>query len=446
MFKRVLIANRGEIACRIAATCRKLGIESIAVYSDADARAPHVRAADLSARLGPPPVSASYLNVEAILTAAKQLGADAIHPGYGLLSENADFAEAVMAAGISFVGPSPESMRIMGDKSRARSHMMQAGVPVVPGTESTVVAGSALQGLAGTVGFPLMVKASAGGGGIGMTIVRSPEQLETAIERAGRTALRSFGSDHVYLERYIQGARHIEVQVFGDQHGTVVQLGDRECSVQRRHQKILEEAPAPGLPESLRQRMAVAAVAAARSVAYVGAGTIEFLLDQDGKFYFLEMNTRLQVEHPVTELVTDLDLVELQFQVAAGQPIEPRRSTVTGHAIECRLYAEDPYTHVPSPGHITHWHMPEGAGIRVDSGVEAGSDVTVFYDPLLAKLVAWSAERPAAITRMEQALEEAQVTGIVTNLPLLRRLLRHAEFVEGRYDTGIVAGLATLPV
>jgi acetyl/propionyl-CoA carboxylase alpha subunit len=258
--------------------------------------------------------------------------------------------------------------------------------------------------------------------------------------------LRSFGSDHVYLERYIQGARHIEVQVFGDQHGTVVQLGDRECSVQRRHQKILEEAPAPGLPESLRQRMAVAAVAAARSVAYVGAGTIEFLLDQDGKFYFLEMNTRLQVEHPVTELVTDLDLVELQFQVAAGQPIEPRRSTVTGHAIECRLYAEDPYTHVPSPGHITHWHMPEGAGIRVDSGVEAGSDVTVFYDPLLAKLVAWSAERPAAITRMEQALEEAQVTGIVTNLPLLRRLLRHAEFVEGRYDTGIVAGLATLPV
>ena len=445
MFKRVLIANRGEIACRIARTCRRLGIESIAVYSDADANAPHVRSADAAARIGPPPVPASYLNAGAILEAAQRLGADAIHPGYGLLSENAAFAVAVAEAGLTFIGPSAESIRLMGDKSRARAHMSSVGVPVVPGTEGTVTTGPELQRLAAAVGFPLMVKASAGGGGIGMTIVRSPEQLETAIERAGRTAARSFGSALVYLERLIQGARHIEVQVFGDQHGTTVHLGDRECSVQRRHQKVTEEAPAPGLPASLRQRMAEAAVAGARSVGYVGAGTVEFLLDQDGAFYFLEMNTRLQVEHPVTEMVTGLDLVELQLQVAAGQPIAPQPPVITGHAIECRLYAEDPHTHLPSPGLITRWQMPEGEGIRVDAGVEAGSEVTVYYDPLLAKLVVWNAERPGTITRMEQALDRTDVGGIATNLPLLRRLMQHADFVEGRYDTGVVAALTALP-
>jgi acetyl-CoA carboxylase biotin carboxylase subunit len=445
MFQRVLIANRGEIACRVARSCRRLGITSIAVYSDADASAAHVRAADLAAHVGPPPVAASYLNIEAILEAAHRLDADAIHPGYGLLSENAAFAEAVQRSGICFVGPSPESIRVMGDKSRARSHVRSAGVPVIPGTEDTVQSGPELQRLAGEVGFPLMVKASAGGGGIGMTIVRSPEQLETAIERAGRTAARSFGSAHVYLERYLQGARHIEVQVFGDRFGNVIHLGDRECSVQRRHQKILEEAPAPGLPPELRERMAAAAVAAARSVDYVGAGTVEFLVDDTGSFYFLEMNTRLQVEHPVTELVTGLDLVELQLQVAAGEALTMRPPAPSGHAIECRLYAEDPHTHMPSPGVITTWRMPEGDGIRLDAGVEEGSEVTVYYDPLLAKLNTWAEERADAIARMELALDAAEVGGIATNLPLLRRLMRHAEFVEGRYDTGVIGALAALP-
>jgi acetyl-CoA carboxylase biotin carboxylase subunit len=437
MFRRVLIANRGEVAVRISRTCRRLGIETVAVYSTAESHAPHVRAADTAVCVGTPPVTASYLNIPAILDAARITGAEAIHPGYGLLSERAEFARAVIDAGFAFVGPSPDVIRLMASKTAARSLAMRHGVPVAPGTEDALRPGDDPAALAERVGYPVMVKASEGGGGIGMSIVHDPAKLGSAVDRARRSAARSFGSDAVYLEHYIERAQHVEVQVLGDSHGTLIHLGDRECSVQRRHQKVTEEAPAPGLAATLRAQMADAAVGLVTAVAYQGAGTVEFLLAPDGRFYFLEMNTRLQVEHPVTEEVTGLDLVELQLRVAAGEPLGLRQRDVstTGHSIECRLYAEDPHTYLPSPGTITGWQIPSDVGVRVDTGVEAGVEVTPLYDPLLAKLITWAPDRHTALERMRAALDGTAVEGVKTNLPLLRRLVQHAEFVEGRYST-----------
>jgi acetyl-CoA carboxylase biotin carboxylase subunit len=436
----LLIANRGEIACRIIRTCRRLGIRTVAVYSEAEAAAPHVRAADAAVCVGPPPVTDSYLNVPAVLDAARRTGADAIHPGYGLLSERTDFARAVADAGLIFVGPSPEAIQLMGSKTAARARMAAVGVPVVPGTGDAVPADADPAAFAQVVGYPLMVKASDGGGGIGMTVVHEPGRLAAAVARARRSAARAFGSDAVYFERYVERARHVEVQVFGDMRGTLLHLGDRECSVQRRHQKVTEEAPAPALSPDLRARMARAAVRAAEAVGYTNAGTVEFLVAPDDSFYFLEMNTRLQVEHPVTEETIGLDLVELQLRVAAGEPLPLRQEDVRteGHAIECRLYAEDPATHLPSPGTISTWRPPAGEGVRVDAGVEQGSAVTPLYDPLLAKLIAWGPDRHAALSRMQAALDATLVEGVKTNLPLLRRILRHAAFVEGRYSTDLI--------
>jgi len=439
----LLIANRGEIACRIIRTCRRLGIRTVAVYSEAEAAALHVRAADAAVCIGPPPPAASYLNLAAVLKAARETGAEAIHPGYGLLSERADAAQAVADADLIWVGPAPHAIAIMGSKTAARARMVAVGVPVAPGTAGIVGTDDDAAVLAASVGWPLIVKASDGGGGIGMSIVHDPTKLAAAVDRARRSAQRAFGSPHVYFERYIERARHVEVQIFGDTHGQIIQLGDRECSVQRRHQKVTEEAPAPALPSGVRARMAAAALRAAEAVGYTNAGTVEFLVGPDNAFYFLEMNTRLQVEHPVTEMVTGLDLVELQLRVAAGEPLLLTQADVQchGHAIECRLYAEDPQTHLPSPGLITAWEMPAGEGMRVDAGVEAGIEVTPLYDPLLAKLVSWGADRHAALLRMHQLLDGVRVEGVKTNLPLLRRVLEHAEFVAGRYSTDLIAGL-----
>ncbi|MBI2760986.1 MAG: ATP-grasp domain-containing protein [Chloroflexi bacterium] len=397
----LLIANRGEIACRIIKTCPLLGVRAIAVYSEAEPDAPHVRAADQAVCLGPAPVSESYLNIPAVIAAARDTGAEAIHPGYGLLSERADFAQAVADAGLIFVGPSPEAIRLMGSKTAARTRMATAGVPLALGSVGALADDADAATIATAIGYPLIVKASDGGGGIGMTIVHDPEKLKGAIDRARRSAARAFGSDAVYLETYVEHARHVEVQVLGDAHGTLLSLGDRECSAQRRHQKVTEEAPAPALSPVLREQIAEAALRAASAVGYTNAGTVEFLVAPDGRFFFLEMNTRLQVEHPVTELVTGLDLVELQLRVASGEPLPFRQEDVRlqGHAIECRLYAEDPHTHLPAPGTTSAWQMPSGEGIRVDAGVEAGCEVTPLYDPLLSGLLGGSFhwQPPAAV-------------------------------------------------
>ena len=457
MFHRILIANRGEIACRIIRTCRRLGVETVAIHSEAEASALHVRAADTAVCVGAAPVAGSYLNVAAILDAARRTGAEAVHPGYGLLSERADFARAVGDAGLGWIGPSPEVIDLMGSKTAARARMAQAGVPIVPGTGAAVRADGDLYSLAESIGYPLMVKASEGGGGIGMTIVRDPARLAGAVDRARRSASRAFGSEEVYLERYVERARHVEVQVFGDAHGNILHLGDRECSVQRRHQKVTEEAPAPAVPPAVREEMARAALRAAAAVGYTNAGTIEFLVpgwavpvhgvppELEHGFAFLEMNTRLQVEHPVTEEVTGLDLVELQLHVAAGEPLPLRQEDLRprGHAIECRLYAEDPHTHLPSPGTITGWAMPAGEGVRIDTGVEAGTEVTPLYDPLLAKLITWGPDRHTALERMRTVLDAAVVEGVKTNLPLLRRILDHAAFVEGLYSTDLIGNIVS---
>jgi acetyl-CoA carboxylase biotin carboxylase subunit len=443
MFRRILIANRGEIARRIARTCARLGVETVAIHSAVEAGAPHVRAADRAVCVGPAPVVESYLNVAAIIDAARSTDAEAVHPGYGLLSERAQFAEAVAQAGLVFIGPSPEAMRLMASKTTARARMAAAGVPIAPGSDGPLRPEDDAEAIAAGIGYPVMVKASDGGGGIGMTVVHEPSRLASAVDRARRGALRAFGSDAVYLEHYVERSRHVEVQIFGDAHGTVLHLGDRECSVQRRHQKVTEEAPAPALPPETRAAMTEFALRAAAAIRYTNAGTVEFLLAQDGRFYFLEMNTRLQVEHPVTEAVTGLDLVELQLRVSAGEPLPLRQHDVRcrGHAIECRIYAEDPHTHLPSPGIVTDWHMPEGAGIRVDAGVEQGTEITPLYDPLLAKLVTWGEDRHTALARMCAALDAATVEGVKTNFPLLRRIVHHAEFVEGRYSTALIPSI-----
>ncbi|HEX2996717.1 MAG TPA: acetyl-CoA carboxylase biotin carboxylase subunit, partial [Anaerolineales bacterium] len=417
MFKKILIANRGEIAIRVMRACKELGIRTVAVYSDADKNASHVQHADEAIHIGPAAPKESYLNMEKIIAAAQETHAEAIHPGYGFLSENASFAAAVGAAHLTFIGPSAESIRLMGDKAESKIRMKQAGVPTVPGAEG-IRSEAEFQEAANEIGYPVLVKAAAGGGGKGMRIVNEEGELTEAIESARRESLNAFGDERLLIEKYVAKAHHIEFQVFGDQQGNLVQLFERECSVQRRHQKIIEEAPSPLLTTELREEMGRAAVAAAQSVGYYNAGTVEFIVDPDTlKFFFLEMNTRLQVEHPVTELVTGLDLVHWQIRVAAGEPFPFTQSQLTqrGHAIECRVYAEDPTSgFLPSTGKLLQFIEPRGPGIRVDSGFTGGDEVTHFYDPLLAKLIVHAEDRPSAIQRMQAALRDFVVHGVVT--------------------------------
>ncbi len=439
MLEKILVANRGEIACRVLRTARRLGIPTVAVYSDADEGARHVALADEAYRIGPAPARESYLKGGAIVEVARRSGARAIHPGYGFLSENADFAEACAAAGITFVGPPPAAIRAMGSKSAAKRIMADAGVPLVPGYHGEDQSPERLAREAGRIGFPVLVKATAGGGGKGMRAVADPAAFADALAGARREALASFGDDRVLLERYLARPRHVEVQVFADAHGNAVHLFERDCSIQRRHQKVLEEAPAPGLPAATREEMGRAAVAAARAIGYVGAGTVEFLLDEDGRFYFMEMNTRLQVEHPVTEMITGQDLVEWQFRVAAGEPLPLRQEalTITGHAIEARVYAEDPARDfLPSIGVLSHLRPPpESAHVRVDTGVREGDAVTIHYDPMIAKLVVWDTSRPAAIRRLRAALSAYQVAGITTNLAFLGAVAAHPAYAAADLDT-----------
>jgi acetyl-CoA carboxylase, biotin carboxylase subunit len=440
MFKRILIANRGEIAVRIIRACREMGIESVAVFSDVDRRALHVRKADHAYHIGPATAAESYLNIAKILDVAKRSGAEAIHPGYGFLSENAGFAKACRDAGVKFIGPTPESMEMMGSKTRARQNMKKAGVPFVPGSEKGMEY-EATERMAAEIGYPVMLKAAAGGGGKGMRLVHKPEDLRSAFENARSESKRAFGDDEVYIEKAIINPRHVEMQVFGDEHGNVVYLGERECSVQRRHQKVLEESPSPIVDADMRRRMGEIAVRVAEAAGYQNAGTVEFLVDQQRNFYFLEMNTRLQVEHPVTEFVTGLDLVHLQLHVAAGEklPFQQEDIVLRGHAIECRVYAEDPDNNFfPSPGQITRLISPSGPGIRRDSGMYEGWTVPIEYDPLLAKLVGYAETRDQAIQRLERALYEYFVGGIKTNISLFRRILKDPDFRAGTIDTGFL--------
>jgi acetyl-CoA carboxylase biotin carboxylase subunit len=444
MLKRVLIANRGEIAIRVMRACRELGIETVAVYSEADARAPHVFAADRAVRIGPASARESYLNGSAILGAARSTGADAIHPGYGFLSERPGFARACEAAGIIFVGPPSSAIERMGSKVGARRLMSDARVPVVPGETPESQDDDALVAAAERIGFPVLVKPSAGGGGIGMKVVRERGDARDAVARARREAEAAFGDGTLYLERLVERPRHIEVQVFADAHGHVLHLFERECSMQRRHQKVIEESPSPALSSAVREKIGEAAVAAARAAGYRNAGTVEFLLEGDApgaRFYFLEMNTRLQVEHPVTEMVVGVDLVHAQLRVAAGEPLPWTQASLSqrGHAIECRVYAEDPLDgFLPQAGPLLLYREPQGPGIRVDSGVIEGGEITVHYDPMVAKLIAGGDTREAARRRAVEALRRYHVLGVRTNIPFLIALLEHPRFVEGRVDTGFL--------
>jgi 3-methylcrotonyl-CoA carboxylase alpha subunit len=438
MFRSVLIANRGEIAVRIIAACQELGIRAIAVYSDADRDALHTRVADVAYRIGPPPARESYLNIDAILAAAQATGADAIHPGYGFLSENADFAEACAAAGVVFIGPSPQAIRLMGSKTAAKRAVEAAGVPTVPGYAGEQRDAHTLQREALRIGYPVMLKAAAGGGGKGMRVVREPDALSEALAAAQREALAAFGDDAVFLEKLIEAPRHVEFQILADQYGHTIHLGERECSIQRRHQKIVEESPSVALTPALRAEMGAAAVRAAQASGYVNAGTCEFLLDRDGRYYFLEMNTRLQVEHPVTELVTGLDLVHLQLAIAAGETLSIAQEAITprGHAVEARLYAEDPANgFLPSTGRVLTFAVPHAPGVRVDAGIASGDEVSVHYDPMLAKLVAYAEDRPAAVRRLAWLLEHTAVLGIATNAPLLRAIATEPDFQAGATTT-----------
>jgi acetyl-CoA carboxylase biotin carboxylase subunit len=442
---RVLIANRGEIACRVIRACREAQLGTVAVYSEADRGALHVRMADQAVAIGAAPARESYLVAETIVDACRRTGADAVHPGYGFLSENADFAEACAAAGITFIGPPASAIRAMGGKTSARALMQAAGVPVVPGDNGADGRGFAsvaeAKAAAARIGYPVMLKAAAGGGGRGMRLVDAEDKLEAALAGARREAKAAFADDTVYLEKAIVRPRHIEIQIFGDEHGGAVHLYERDCSIQRRNQKVIEESPSPALDDELRARMGEVATRAARSVGYVGAGTIEMLFDSAARsFYFLEMNTRLQVEHPVTELVTGVDLVRWQLAVAQGEklPLPQAQIPRRGAAIECRVYAEDSVKFLPSPGTITSLRVPSGPGIRDDSGVVAGSVISVHYDPMISKLCAWADTRPAAIDRMRRALGEYHVGGIRTNLAFHRRVMRHPAFAAGEYDTGFI--------
>ncbi len=438
---KVLIANRGEIALRILRSCRELGIATVAVYSTVDRTALHVQLADEAVCVGDSPSSKSYLNVPNILAAATSRGVDAIHPGYGFLAENDRFAEICRDHGITFVGPSPHAIRSMGDKSTAKSTMMKVGVPTVPGSEGLLAGPDEAKILAREMGYPVMIKATAGGGGRGMRLVNAPEDLETLFKAAQGEAEAAFGNAGLYMEKFIDRPRHVEVQVLADKHGNVVHLGERDCSIQRRHQKLLEESPSPALDPELRLRMGEAAIAAAKSINYEGAGTVEFLLDRTGNFYFMEMNTRIQVEHPVTEMVTGIDLIAEQLRIAGGDEISVKQKDIklTGHAIECRINAEDSsHNFRPSPGRITGWLPPGGPGVRVDSHVYTGYDIPPFYDSLIGKVIVWGKDRDAALKRMKRALNECAVTGIPTTIEFHLYLLNRDEFLNGDVHTKFV--------
>ncbi len=455
MFTKILIANRGEIACRVAATARRMGIKTVAVYSEADANAKHVAVCDEAILIGPAPAKESYLCGDKIIAVALATGAQAIHPGYGFLSENGDFAEACTKAGLVFIGPPASAMRAMGSKSAAKSLMEKANVPLVPGYHGDVQDADFLREEADKIGYPVLLKASAGGGGKGMRVVEHSNDFKAALASCKREAINSFGDDKVLAEKYLSRPRHIEIQVFADTHGNCVYLFERDCSVQRRHQKVLEEAPAPLMPSARRAAMGEAAVAAAKAVRYVGAGTVEFIANQDGSFYFMEMNTRLQVEHPVTEMITGTDLVEWQLRIAAGEPLPKKQSElmIHGHAIEARIYAENPEKgFLPSIGTLRHLHTPDAvtfelggapgtgipAAVRIDSGVRAGDAISPFYDPMIAKLIVWGADRAEALTRMSQALSEYQIVGLATNIAFLKRLIEGDAFASADLDTGLI--------
>ncbi|HEX6649062.1 MAG TPA: acetyl-CoA carboxylase biotin carboxylase subunit [Pyrinomonadaceae bacterium] len=442
MFHKVLIANRGEIAVRIIRACRELGITAVAIYSEADAESVHVRMADEAVCVGPAPSNQSYLKIDAIVAAALAVKAVAIHPGYGFLAESAEFARAVKSAGLTFIGPTAEAMEIMGSKTSARRAAVAAGVPIVPGTVEPLASFEEASATADRFGYPVMLKAAAGGGGKGMRLVVDRNELRSAFETAHAEAAAAFGDSSLYLEKAVERPRHIEVQIFGDMHGNMVHLGERECSIQRRHQKVIEECPSPINDPQLRRQMGEAAVRLGSAVNYTGAGTVEFLFsDATHDFYFLEMNTRLQVEHPVTELVTGRDLVREQFFVATGEALSFQQEDIQweGHAIECRIYAEDPANNFfPSPGTITHLREPAGPGVRIDSGVTRLSEVSIHYDPMIAKLAVWGRTRDEAIERLRRALDEYEVTGITTTLPFFRDIVRDEEFIAARLDTGFI--------
>ncbi|EMT53737.1 biotin carboxylase [Brevibacillus borstelensis AK1] len=438
MFQKVLIANRGEIAVRVIRACRELGIRTVAVYSEADREALHVKLADEAYCIGPTASKESYLNIASIMSVATKVGADAIHPGYGFLAENADFAEICAACNITFIGPDPEAIVKMGDKSTAKDTMKSAGVPTVPGTDGLVEDIADAIKTANEIGYPVMVKATAGGGGRGMRVAVDDEDLEKAIRQAQNEAKTAFGNPGVYLEKFVEGPRHVEIQIMADKHGNVVYLGERDCSIQRRHQKLIEEAPSPALSDELRREMGEAAVAAAKAVNYHGAGTVEFLLDKHGKFYFMEMNTRIQVEHPVTELVTGFDLIKEQLTVAAGQPLSFTQDDIklNGWAIECRINAENPVKNfMPSPGKITTYLAPGGFGVRVDSAAYTGYVIPPYYDSMIAKLIVWGKDRTEAIERMKRALGEFVVEGVHTTIPFHLKVLDHEVFASGQFDT-----------
>ncbi|MCA1816246.1 MAG: acetyl-CoA carboxylase biotin carboxylase subunit [Acidobacteria bacterium] len=442
MFRKILIANRGEIAVRVIRACREMNVSPVAIYSDADAAALHVRLADEAYHVGAAPSAESYLRIDRIVAVAKDCGAQAVHPGYGFLSENAEFARACEAAGIVFIGPPPSAMELMGSKTNARRAAIEAGAPVVPGTTEPLQSFDEARETSARLGYPVMLKAAAGGGGKGMRFVAREEDLRSAFDTARSEAQSAFGDESVYLEKAVERPRHIEIQVFADARGNFVHLGERECSIQRRHQKVIEECPSPIGDPSLRAAMGEAALKVARAAAYVGAGTVEFLVsDVTREFYFLEMNTRLQVEHPVTELVTGFDLVREQINVAAGKPLSFAQGDVEwrGHAVECRVYAEDPENNfMPSPGRITSLRLPQGPGVRDDGGVYRGAEVSIYYDPMISKLAAWGRTRAEAIDRLRRALDEYEVGGIRTTLPFFREVVRDEEFIEGKLDTGFI--------
>ena len=438
---KLLVANRGEIALRVLRSAKELGIATVAIYSEADRRSPHVRYADEAVCVGPPPSKDSYLRGDKIIAICEELGVDAIHPGYGFLSENAGFARAVRAAGLIFVGPSPEAMELMGDKLSAKQTVKAYHIPLVPGTDEAITDVEAATRIAQEVGFPVLIKASAGGGGKGMRLVHGPDEFAEQMQLAVSEATSAFGDGAVFIEKFVSGPRHIEIQVLGDEHGNIVHLFERECSIQRRHQKVLEEAPSAVLTPALRAEMGRCAVEVARACQYAGAGTVEFLLDDQHRFYFLEMNTRLQVEHPVTELITGLDLVKEQLRVAEGYPLPFGQEDleIRGHALELRVYAEDPQNNfLPDIGRLATYVRPQGPGVRVDDGFEQGMDVPIYYDPMLAKLVTYGATRPEAIARMLRAIAEYQITGLETTLPFGAFVLRHPAFVSGNFDTNFV--------
>ncbi len=438
MFNKVLIANRGEIAVRIIRACKELGIQTVAIYSEADKEALHVELADEAYCVGPAPAKQSYLHIANIMSVATSVGADAIHPGYGFLAENSDFADVCAAVGVKFIGPSPQAIEKMGDKSTAKATMKAASVPIVPGTEGLIQSVEQAIAIARDVGFPVIIKATAGGGGKGIRVVQSEEELVSAISIAESEAGSAFGNAGLYLEKFLVSPRHIEIQILGDSYGSVIHLGERDCSIQRRLQKLVEEAPSPALTPQLREKMGQAAIAAARAVDYEGAGTVEFLLDEDGSFYFMEMNTRVQVEHPVTEWITGVDIVKEQIRIASGLPLSLKQEQVEvrGHAIECRVNAEDPEKNfIPCPGLITDYLAPGGFGVRVDSAAYPGYTVPPFYDSMIAKVIVWAPTRIEAIDRMKRALSEFQVGGVRTTIGFHQRLLEHKDFVKGDFNT-----------